>query len=283
VTGLSAGDLERLKTIAARIRRKSLVLIFNRGSGHPGGSLSCADILAVLYGGYMYVDPARPDMRGRDHFVLCKGHASMALYAALSEAGFLPDDITSLPPDHQYLQGHPDRWKTPGVEMSTGSLGQGLSVALGMALAARLDGCGGRVFALLGDGELDEGQVWEAAMAAANYRVDNLVAIVDRNGLQIMGRTGEVMETEPLSAKWSAFGWNVVEVDGNDPGAVWEALDLARSVTGRPSVLLAKTVKGKGVSFMEGRPEWHAKAISASELERALAELESREKGGGCE
>lgn len=252
-------------------------MIGEAGSGHPGGSLSCADVLVALYFRVLRVDPGRPDWPDRDRFVLSKGHACPALYAVLAERGFFPvEDLWTLRRLGSPLQGHPDMRKTPGVEASTGSLGQGLSIGLGMALAARLDGAAWRVYVMLGDGEIQEGQVWEAAMAAAHYRVDNLTAILDWNGLQIDGPNDEVMSIQPVAEKWRAFGWEVGEVDGHRFPEILQALRWARSVRGRPAIVLARTVKGRGVSFMEGQVDWHGKAPSPSQLEQALAELEGR-------
>lgn len=263
--------------LARRVRRHIVRMIGEAGSGHPGGSLSCADILVALYFGALRIDPRRPEWSERDRFVLSKGHACPALYAVLAERGFFPlDDLWTLRRLGSPLQGHPDMRKTPGVEASTGSLGQGLSVGLGMALAARLDRADWRVYVLLGDGEIQEGQVWEAAMAAAHYRADNLTAIVDWNGLQIDGPNDQVMSIRPLAEKWRAFGWEVREIDGHDFAQILAGLAWAREVKGRPAILLARTVKGKGVSFMEGQVDWHGKAPSREEMERALAEL-----GGG--
>ncbi len=244
------------------------------GSGHPGGSLSAIDVLTALYFHQMKVDPKNPQWEDRDRFVLSKGHSCPALYAVLAELDYFPKQkLSTLRKFESILQGHPDMNLTPGVEMSTGSLGQGLSVACGMALAGKLDGKGYRVYCVLGDGETDEGSVWEAAMAASHYRLDNLTAILDRNGMQIDGTTECVMCLEPLADKWSAFGWNVIEIDGHDMRQVLDALDLACDVKGRPTMILAKTVKGKGVSFMENKLEFHGRALTEEELSRALEEL----------
>lgn len=265
---------EELEGIARRVRRHIVRMIAGAGSGHPGGSLSCADILVALYFRVLNVDPARPQWPERDRFVLSKGHACPALYAVLAERGFFPvDDLWTLRRLGSHLQGHPDMRKTPGVEASTGSLGQGLSIGLGMALAARLDGAPWRVYVLLGDGEIQEGQVWEAAMAAAHYRVDNLTAILDWNGLQIDGPNDEVMSVRPLAEKWRGFGWEVTEIDGHSFSDILAALAWARTVRGRPAIILARTVKGRGVSFMEGQVDWHGKAPSPSQAEQALVEL----------
>ncbi len=267
-------DLRELEERARLIRRHIVRMIGAAGSGHPGGSLSAVDILTVLYFAELSVRPQQPDWPDRDRFVLSKGHAAPALYACLAERGFFdPAELGSLRRVGSRLQGHPDRALTPGVEASTGSLGQGLSLAVGMALAARLDGASWRVWALLGDGEIQEGQVWEAAMAAAHYRLDNLAAFLDHNGLQIDGPVREVMSPEPVAAKWEAFGWRVLRIDGHDLAAIREACRLARETRGRPTMIVAETVKGKGVSFMEGRVEWHGKAPGPEQLAQALEEL----------
>jgi transketolase len=263
-----------LRSKARILRKHVLTMTAAAGSGHPGGSLSAAEIMAVLYFHFLNLDPARPSFPSRDRFVLSKGHAAPVLYAALAERGFFPvAELLTLRQLGSRLQGHPDRKKTPGVEVSTGSLGQGLSIGVGMALGRDLDGDDYRVVVLLGDGELQEGQVWEAAMSAAHYRLGRLIAIVDYNGLQIDGRVAQVMDVEPLAEKWRAFGWHAAWVDGHDPAALAAALDAAdaRRV---PSVVLARTVKGRGVPFMEDRAEWHGKAPTPAQLEEALAKLE---------
>ena len=244
--------------------------------GHPGGSLDIAELLSYLYFVEMNIDPKDPKKADRDRLVLSKGHAAPALYAALAERGYFPvEDLKTLRKIGSYLQGHPNMNETPGVDMSTGSLGQGLSAAVGMALAAKLDGAGYRVCALMGDGEIEEGQIWEAAMSAAKYGLSNLCGIVDVNGLQIDGRTADVMPSEPLDAKFAAFGWNVIKADGHDFDSLRAAFAAARAEKDRPSVILAKTVKGKGVSFMENEAGWHGKAPNAEQYERAVAELDA--------
>lgn len=246
------------------------------GSGHPGGSLSSVEILVTLYGVVMRHDPRRPDWPDRDRFVLSKGHAAPALYAVLAESGYFDVSVLrTLRRLDSALQGHPDMRRTPGVEMSTGSLGMGLAMGNGMALGVRLDGRPSRVYVLLGDGECDSGPVWEAAMAAAHYELDNVVAVVDRNGMQIDGTTEAVMQLEDLGQKWRAFGWNVIEVaHGHSIQALQAAFALARETKRVPSVIIAHTVKGKGVSFMEKAPlDFHGKAPSPVQVEQALAEL----------
>jgi len=270
-----------LEETARRVRRHIVAMVGRAGSGHPGGSLSAADILTVLYFRVLRLDPARPDWPDRDRFVLSKGHAAPALYAVLAERGFFPvEELGTLRRLGSRLQGHPDMKSTPGVEASTGSLGQGLSFAVGLALGGRLDGASWRVYALLGDGEVQEGQIWEAAMAAAHYRLDNLTAILDYNGLQIDGPVEKVMGIAPVADKWRAFGWHVLEVDGHDLPALVHALEEARATRGRPTIIVARTVKGRGVSFMENRAEWHGKAPAGPELEEALEELAGRRAKG---
>lgn len=282
-------DPARVRQAAVGMRRDIVEMIAEAGSGHPGGSLSAADIVATLYfGGIMRHDPTNPEMPERDRFVLSKGHAAPVLYAALAEAGYFGrDHLQTLRKLGSILQGHPDRKKAPGVEVSTGSLGQGLSIAAG--LAAGLKGgevaepnCNDRtVFVLLGDGELQEGQVWEAAMFAAHYGLDNLVAIVDENGLQIDGACTDVMCLGEVANKFTAFGWKAFEVDGHDVEALHETLTAATEWAEGPAVVVARTIKGRGVSFMEGDAGWHGKAPSAEETERALAELTAVMEGSG--
>ncbi|AOQ22735.1 Transketolase [Moorella thermoacetica] len=267
-------DLQSLMATARRIRRDIVRMVGAAGSGHPGGSLSAVEIMTALYFKVMRLDPERPDWPERDRFVLSKGHAAPVLYAALAERGFFAvDKLDTLRRLGSPLQGHPDRKSLPGVEVSTGSLGHGLAVANGMALAGRLDGRDYRVYVLLGDGELEEGMVWEGAMAAAHYHLDNLTAIVDHNHLQIDGRVEEVMSPEPVADKFRAFGWEVMTIDGHDFGQILDALERAREVKGKPTVIIAETIKGKGVSFMENQAGWHGKAPKPEEVEKALAEL----------
>lgn len=249
-------------------------MICEAKSGHPGGSLSIADILAVLYYDEMKVDVTNPKREGRDRFVLSKGHAAPALYAVLAEKGYFPkEELLTLRKFGGHLQGHPDMKKVPGVEISTGSLGQGLSVANGMALNAKIFKEEYRVYTILGDGELQEGQVWEAAMTAAHYSLDNLCAFVDSNNLQIDGNVDSIMGVEPLDKKWAAFGWNVISINGHDFPEILSALEAARTCKGKPTMIIAKTVKGKGVSFMENVCGFHGVAPTAEETEKALAEL----------
>ncbi len=267
-------SIGELKKIAKAIRRHILTMTANANSGHPGGSLSSVEILTSLYfGGVLRYDPKDISWPDRDRFVLSKGHACPVLYAALAEAGYFPvEELMTYRKINSRLQGHAHP-KTPGVEMSSGSLGMGLSFGLGAALAGRLDERSYRVYALLGDGECDEGQVWEAAMAAAHHKADNLTAIVDRNRIQNDRFTDEVMQLEPLADKWRAFGWHVQEIAGHDIEEVLSALNRTREIKGQPSVIIAHTVKGKGVSFMENNPAFHGKPANAEQLEKALAEI----------
>ncbi|MGE4273050.1 MAG: transketolase [Desulfitobacterium sp.] len=263
-----------LKRMANQIRQDIITMLVPAKSGHPGGSLSAADILTVLYYHEMNVNPEDPQWAERDRFVLAKGHAAPVLYAALAEKGYFPkEEMMGLRQTGRILQGHPDMKKVPGVDMSTGSLGQGLSAANGMALAGKLDKKAFRVYVVLGDGEMAEGQVWEAAMAAAHYKLDNVTAILDYNGLQIDGTTDSVMSSDPLTDKWQAFGWHVLEVDGNDIEELLAALAEAKKVKGKPTILIARTIKGKGVSFMENQVGWHGNAPNAEQAEQALKEL----------
>ena len=260
--------------VAAKVRIDVVRAIHNAGSGHPGGSLSAADIVTALYFKEMNIDPAEPKKADRDKFILSKGHAGPVQYAALAERGYYPvEDMMSLRKMGSVFQGHPNMHKVPGVEMSTGSLGQGISVSVGMALANKVDGNPGRVYTLLGDGEIQEGIVWEAVMSAAHYGLDNLVAIVDFNGLQIDGDNDDVMKVKPIDEKFAAFGWNVVCIDGHNFDEIFDAFDQARACKGKPTAILAKTVKGKGVSFMEDQAGWHGKAPSAEEAKQAVEEL----------
>ncbi len=269
--------LRTLQTIANHLRREVIEMIYHGGSGHPGGSLSAAEIVTVLYWHVLRVDPLNPAWEERDRFVLSKGHACPILYAALAHRGFFDCSLLrTLRQLDSSLQGHPDYCKTPGLDMTSGSLGQGLSIALGMALGARQAGAGFRVYALLSEGELQEGMIWEAAMAASHYRVNNLTAVVDYNNLQVDGPVNEVLSIEPLLDKWRAFGWHALMVeDGHDVAALLDAFDAREAARQEPQpwVIVCRTVKGKGVSFMENVMEWHASPISQEQCERALAEL----------
>lgn len=274
-------DPEELAAKACEIRKHVIRMVGAASSGHPGGSLSAADIVTVLYFNKMRIRPDDPTWSGRDRFVLSKGHAAPVLYAALAEAGYFPvDDLITLRRIDSYLQGHPDMNQTPGVDMSTGSLGQGLSAACGMAIAAKMDGADWRVYAVLGDGEIEEGQVWEAAMTAVHRKLDNLTIFVDWNGLQIDGPIREVKSVDHIGERFAAFGWHVIEIDGHDIPAIMAAIDEAQRTSGRPTAIVARTVKGKGVSFMENEAGWHGPAPKPEQVEAALAELEASRKGG---
>ena len=264
----------RTEEYAAAMRREIIRMLAAAGSGHPGGSLSATDIMAVLFNEELRIDPKNPRDPDRDRFVLSKGHAAPALYAALALKGYLPvEQLTDLRKLGSPLQGHPDDNKLPGVDVSTGSLGQGLSLACGMAIAGKLDKKDYRVFAVCGDGEQQEGQIWEAAMLAAHYKLDNLTAFLDHNHLQIDGDIEKVLSPEPLADKWRAFGWHVVEIDGHDLDAIRAAFAQAKEIKGRPTMIVAETVKGKGVSFMENQASWHGSAPNAEQAAQALHEL----------
>lgn len=261
---------------AACIRKYIIEEVFSAKSGHPGGSLSCTDIFTVLYFDEMRVDVNNPKWADRDRFVLSKGHCAPALYATLALKGFFPEkDLVTLRKIDSYLEGHPSMTYVPGVDMSTGSLGQGISAAAGMAMAAKLDKKDYRVYSILGDGELQEGQVWEAAMAAAHYKLDNLTAFVDYNGLQIDGTIQEVMNPEPIADKFAAFGWNVISIDGHDIEAIKDAIETAKTVKGKPTMVVCRTIKGKGVSFMENNGAWHGSAPNQEQRDQAIAELDA--------
>ena len=263
-----------LKRTANNLRISIIEEVYNAKCGHPGGSLSIADIMTYLYFVEMNIDPKNPKMDNRDRFVLSKGHTAPALYAALAERGFFPkEDLVTLRKTASYLQGHPDMKGVPGVDMSTGSLGQGISAACGMALSAKVSGDSYRVYTVLGDGESEEGQVWEAAMFAAHYKLDNLVAIVDFNGLQIDGPITEVMNPTPHDEKFSAFGWNVITIDAHNFDEIESAFKQARETKGKPTAIIAKSTKGKGVSYMENACEWHGQAPKEDLYNVAIADL----------
>lgn len=267
-------DINALKKNAADVRIGIIKALHNAGSGHPGGSLSVADIVTALYFEEMNIDPENTEMKGRDKCIFSKGHAGPAQLSAMALRGYFSmDEFTgTLRKMGSKFQGHPNI-KIPGIEMSTGSLGQGFSVAGGMAMANKLDNDPGRIYAVLGDGELQEGLIWEAAMSAAHYKLDNFVAIVDHNGLQIDGRNDDVMTVNPIGAKFEGFGWNVIEIDGHDMEQIVDAFAKARQCKGRPTAIIAETVKGKGVSFMEDQAGWHGKAPNDEQTEQALEEL----------
>ena len=265
---------DQLRKIANGLRVDILTMLSQAGSGHTGGSLSAIDILTALYYSRMNHSPENNNNSGRDRFVLSKGHAGPALYAVLADCGYFDKShLSSLRKIDSILSGHPFAPSTPGVEVSTGSLGQGLSMANGIAIGARLNGETGTVFCMVGDGECQEGQIWEAAMTAAHYKLDNVVAILDNNGLQIDGAVRDIMNIEPIGEKWKAFGWEVIEIDGHDMPAILDAIDRAEKTKDRPTMIWAHTVKGKGVSFMENKVKYHGVAPSAEELELAVTEL----------
>ena len=269
-------DQNQKKALATATKGRLLALqcVHDAASGHPGGSLSCMDILTVLYFGVMRIDPEAPKAPGRDRFVMSKGHCTPALYSVLAMRGFFPqDDLKLFRSIDGHFSGHPDMVHVPGVDMSTGSLGQGISAAVGMAIAGKLDKKDYRVYTILGDGEIEEGQTWEAAMAAAKFKLDNLCAVVDVNGLQIDGNTADVMPSEPLDKKYEAFGWHVIKIDGHNYDEIIAAFREAETIKGKPTMILAKTVKGKGVSFMENNAGWHGKAPSDEEYAQAVKEL----------
>lgn len=268
--------LQELKRIAANVRLGALECVYSAASGHPGGALSIADILTYLYFAHMHIDSKNPNWSERDRFVLSKGHTCPALYAVLAEKGYFPKaDLKTFRQIDSYLQGHPDMKQTPGVDMTSGSLGLGISAACGMALSGKIDRKTYRVYSILGDGEVEEGQVWEAAMFAAHYQLDNLCAFVDVNGLQIDGPTEKVMNSAPLRDKFRAFGWHTIDIDGHDFEQIAAALQEAGQTVGQPTMILAKCVKGKGVSFMENQVGWHGKAPKQEEYVQAVAEIKA--------
>jgi len=267
-------SVTELQNTAKRLRRHIIYMIGTAGSGHPGGSLSAVEIITTLYFKIMHHKPGAPHWTERDRFVLSKGHAAPVLYATLAECGYFPkENLATLRKLGSDLQGHTDCNGTPGVEMSAGSLGQGLSFSIGIALAGRLNKQNYRVYTLLGDGECDEGQVWEAAMSAAHFKVDSLTAIVDKNGLQIDGWTKDIMNSEPFTDKWKSFGWHTIEVDGHDFNQLIDAFEQAKTIKGKPTIIIAHTIKGKGVSFMENKVDFHGKAPNPVQVEQALKEL----------
>ena len=269
---LSVPELERM---AKQLRRHVITMIATAGSGHPGGSLSAADIVTTLYFKIMRHDPNNPQWLDRDRFVLSKGHAAPVLYAALAECGYFPlEELSTLRKLDSRLQGHTDKTLTPGVEMSSGSLGQGLSFGIGIALAGKLNARDYQTYVLLGDGECDEGQIWEAAMAAAHFKIDNLTAIVDHNEIQLDGWNRDIMNLEPLADKWRAFNWHVLDINGHDISQILQAARKAKKIRQKPTVIIAHTIKGKGVSFMENNVAFHGKAPTPEQAEAALKELE---------
>ena len=266
--------MENLEEKALNIRKNIVEMIYEAQSGHPGGALSCADLLTALYFSEMNVDVNNSQNENRDRLVLSKGHASAALYATLAEKGFIAkEDLKGFRNINSILQGHPDRKKIPGVDMSTGSLGQGLSAANGMALSAKLDNKDYRVYCALGDGEIEEGQVWEAAMSSSHYKLDNLCVIVDNNNLQIDGTVDKVMSPYPIVDKFKSFGFHTIEIDGHDYEQIIKAFDEAKTIKEKPTAIIAETIKGKGVSFMENKADWHGKAPNEEELTQAMQDL----------
>lgn len=267
-------DVQELEKIANQVRIGIVKEVYHGKSGHPGGSLSCADILTVLYFNQMNIDPNKPDSQARDRFVLSKGHASPALYSTLAQRGYFDkEELLTFRGIDSVLQGHPDMKHIPGVDMSTGSLGQGLSCANGMAMASKLNKDGNRVYCLVGDGEIEEGQIWEAAMSASHYKLDNLCVIVDNNNLQIDGSIEEVMSSYPIDEKFKSFGFHVINVDGHSIEKIINAFNEAKTIKGKPTAIIAKTIKGKGVSFMENQVGWHGKAPNEEQYNTAMHDL----------
>ena len=267
-------SVPELQVLAKKLRRNIVTMIAKANSGHPGGSLSSVEIVTTLYFHVMQYNPAECNWAERDRFILSKGHAAPVLYATLAECGYIPEkELDTLRQIDSRLQGHTECRLVPGIEMSAGALGQGLSFSIGAALAARLDKLTHRIYVLMGDGECDEGQVWEAAMAASHFKLDNLTAVVDNNGIQLDGWNKDIMTIEPFNKKWAAFGWNVIEADGHDFNQLIAAFDKAKLVKGQPTVIIAHTIKGKGVSFMENNPDFHGKAPNPEQLKIALKEL----------
>ena len=268
-------DIQELEKIAKNVRKNIIEQVYSASSGHPGGALSIADILTVLYFNQMNIDPEKPNDENRDRFILSKGHASAGLYSVLAERGYFPkSDLKTFRNINSYLQGHPDMKHIPGVDMTTGSLGQGLSAANGMAMISKLDKKGIRVYCVVGDGEIEEGQIWEAAMTSSKYKLDNLCLIVDNNNLQIDGTIEEVMSSYPIDEKFKSFGFNVINIDGHDYNQIIKAFESAKTCKGKPTVIIAKTIKGKGVSFMENKAEWHGKAPKEEEYNQAIEQLQ---------
>lgn len=271
---LEKTEIQELGFKARKVREDIIDEVYHAKSGHPGGSLSITDILTVLYFKEMNVNPENPEWEDRDRFVLSKGHCSPALYSCLANRGFFPvEDLKTFRNINSYLQGHPDKNKVPGVDMTTGSLGQGLSAANGMAIAGKMDEKDYRVYCVLGDGEIEEGQIWEAAMAANKYKLDNLCVIVDNNNLQIDGTIEEVMSSYPIDEKFKSFGFQVINIDGHDIEEIIKAFEVARNVKGKPTCIIAKTIKGKGVAFMENQAGWHGKAPNEEQYKQAIEEL----------
>lgn len=267
-------DIDKLEDISKKVRRNIIEEVYGANSGHPGSSLSCVEILTVLYFNQMNIDPENPRMENRDKLVLSKGHASPALYSVLAQRGYFEiDELKEFRKLGSRLQGHPDLKKLPGVDMSAGSLGQGLSAACGMAIGNKLNKIDGRVYCILGDGEIEEGQIWEAAMTASHYKLDNLCVIVDNNNLQIDGKIEDIVNPYPIDEKFESFGFEVLNVDGHNISDLINIFEKAKNVKGKPVVIIAKTIKGKGISYMEDKAEWHGKAPNEEEYQKALKEL----------
>lgn len=272
---MKINNIEELKNIAKTIRKDIIEEVYSANSGHPGGALSIADIITALYFNEMNIDPKNPKDENRDRLILSKGHASAALYAALAEKGYFPkEDLKTFRNINSYLQGHPDMKHIPGVDMSTGSLGQGLSAANGMAMMFKLDKNPARVYCICGDGEIEEGQIWEAAMSSSKYKLDNLCLIIDNNNLQIDGTIEEVMSSYPIDDKFKSFGFNVITINGHDFSQILQAFEESKNCKDKPTAIIAKTIKGKGITFMENQVGWHGKAPSQQEYEQAIKELE---------
>ena len=272
---MKINNIEELKNIAKTIRKDIIEEVYSANSGHPGGALSIADIITALYFNEMNIDPKNPKDENRDRLILSKGHASAALYAALAENGYFPkEDLKTFRNINSYLQGHPDMKHIPGVDMSTGSLGQGLSAANGMAMMFKLDKNPARVYCICGDGEIEEGQIWEAAMSSSKYKLDNLCLIIDNNNLQIDGTIEEVMSSYPIDDKFKSFGFNVITINGHDFSQILQAFEEAKNCKDKPTAIIAKTIKAKGITFMENQVGWHGKAPSQQEYEQAIKELE---------
>ena len=272
---MKINNIEELKNIDKTIRKDIIEEVYSANSGHPGGALSIADIITALYFNEMNIDPKNPKDENRDRLILSKGHASAALYAALAEKGYFPkEDLKTFRNINSYLQGHPDMKHIPGVDMSTGSLGQGLSAANGMAMMLKLDKNPARVYCICGDGEIEEGQIWEAAMSSSKYKLDNLCLIIDNNNLQIDGTIEEVKSSYPIDDKFKSFGFNVITINGHDFSQILQAFEEAKNCKDKPTAIIAKTIKGKGITFMENQVGWHGKAPSQQEYEQAIKELE---------
>ena len=272
---MKINDVKELESMAKKVRRGIIEAVYSGQSGHPGGSLSVADILTVLYFNQLNIDEKNPNWENRDRLVLSKGHCSPALYSCLANRGFFPvEDLKTFRNINSYLQGHPDMKKIPGVDMTTGSLGQGLSAGVGMAIAGKMHKKDYRVYCILGDGEIEEGQIWEAAMTSSKYKLDNLCVIVDNNNLQIDGTIEEVMSPYPIDEKFRSFGFEIIKIDGHDIEEIIKAFEVAKNIKDKPTCIIAKTIKGKGISYMENQVGWHGKAPNEEQYKEAITELE---------